>query len=217
MTDHDASDASLELLKKVQSMLEVESALTRTMAKVEPWLPSATISPQRPRVRPIPKSMEEVDRVLCVARNLAARTSAPAGWSPNAPLVGFSTPNPLPHQLRGGALAALQLERARAAEREKKRQRLQQQEESKRAESVHSEHGGDQDMADSESNNRLDPKRREVSAHEHELDRSRSDIGRSDAEKKRVRVAPPQQQVPQQDVSMNLSDSSSEEEEDDED
>jgi hypothetical protein len=58
--------------------------------------------------------MDEVEHVLHVARNIASRTSAPAGWNPQAPVIGFATPNPLPHQLRGGSLGALQLELAKA-------------------------------------------------------------------------------------------------------
>ena len=73
--------------------------------------------------------MNEAQQVLAVARNFSGRTSAPAGWNPNAPVIGFSTPNPLPHQLRGGALAALELQRARQAERDKKRKRLEELEE----------------------------------------------------------------------------------------
>jgi hypothetical protein len=34
-------------------------------------------------------------------------------WNPNLPVIGFATPNPLPHQLRGGALGAMQLKLAR--------------------------------------------------------------------------------------------------------
>ena len=123
--------ADLSLLEKTQALIAVERSLTETMEKVEPWLKGAThgtipsSSTNRPqfmkRVRPLPTTMEQVHQVLAVSRNFASRTSAPAGWNPNAPVVGFSTPNPLPHQLRGGALAALQLERARQAERDKKR------------------------------------------------------------------------------------------------
>jgi hypothetical protein len=75
------------------------------------------------RVRPIPTTMEQVRQILAVGWNYASRTSAPAGWDPMAPVAGFSTPNPLPHMLRGGALAALQLEGAKQAESDKKRKR----------------------------------------------------------------------------------------------
>jgi hypothetical protein len=104
------------LLKKAQAMIELEQMLTATVEKVEPWLPNANAASNansRPRVRPLPTSMEQVEVILAVSRNWAARTSAPAGWNPAAPVMGFTTPNPMPHQLRGGALAGMQLERAR--------------------------------------------------------------------------------------------------------
>ena len=128
-------DASLRLLTKAQAMVDIEQSLTATLEKVEPWLLSATttsIDPNRPRVRPIPQTMDQVHKILAVARNLASRTSAPPEWNPAAPVVGFSTPNPLPHQLRGGALATLQLERARQAERDRQRQRRVAEEEQER-------------------------------------------------------------------------------------
>jgi hypothetical protein len=144
---------STDLLEKTQAMIEVERLLTITMEKVEPWLASNnsnmsvdnnnnsshTSSSSRGyfnhnavRVRPIPTTMEQVDEILAIARNLSTRTSAPAGWNPNAPVVGFSTPNPLPHQLRGGALAALELKRARQQQKfeqdQKKRKRQEEEE-----------------------------------------------------------------------------------------
>jgi len=216
-------EKEFEILKKVRAMMEVEIALTATIEKVEPWLTSSTRSPpllphgDRPRVRPLPTTMEQVEHVLAVARNFASRTSAPAGWNPNAPVMGFSTPNPLPHQLRGGALAALQLERARQAERERKRQRQLEKEESTRKQEEQQQleemaaqggggerdeyGGGGEDMA-----MERDPKRREVT----ELDR---EMDRAEAMQRQQRMQQQQQKVMQQrqDVSMNLSDSSSDE------
>jgi hypothetical protein len=115
----------LTLLQKTQELIKVERSLTATLAKVEPWLTSNTINIPKvgKRVRPIPTTMEQVQQILAVGRNYASRISAPAGWNPMAPVVGFSTPNPLPHMLRGGALAALQLEGAKQAETDKKRKR----------------------------------------------------------------------------------------------
>jgi hypothetical protein len=131
-----------KLLEKAQALIAIERSLTATLEKVEPWLtsnntPKTTLSSQgqhhfSKRVRPIPTTMDQVEKVLAVSRNFASRTSAPAGWNPMAPVVGFSTPNPLPHQLRGGALAALQLERARQAEEDKKRRRQEVEEEAKK-------------------------------------------------------------------------------------
>lgn len=213
----------LEILKKVRAMMEVEIALTATIEKVEPWLTSSTRSPpllphgDRPRVRPLPTTMDQVDRVLAVARNFASRTSAPAGWNPNAPVVGFSTPNPMPHQLRGGALAALQLERARQAERERKRQRqlekeesTRKQEEQQQLEEMAAQEGGGGDEYGAGGEDMAvdrDPKRREVTDLDREMDRA-------EAMERQQRMQQQQQKVMQQrqDVSMNLSDSSSDEE-----
>jgi hypothetical protein len=129
--------ANLSLLEKTQALMDVERSLTATIEKVEPWLTSNTLKTRNDhfgkRVRPIPTTMDQVRQVLAVSRNFASRTSAPAGWNPMAPVVGFSTPNPLPHQLRGGAMAALQLERARQAETDKKRRRQEEEEEAKAA------------------------------------------------------------------------------------
>merc|ERR1719491_1759067 len=48
--------------------------------------------------------MDTVNEVLALARTLSSRTSAPCSWDPTMPMVNFATPNPLPHQIRGGAL-----------------------------------------------------------------------------------------------------------------
>jgi hypothetical protein len=128
--------SSIALLEKTQALMEVERSLTATLERVEAWLPRNTLKSSRAfekRVRPIPSNMEEVQQVLAVARSYSPRTSAPAGWNPAAPVMGFSTPNPLPHQLRGGALAALQLERARQDERSQKRKRQEEEAEQAKA------------------------------------------------------------------------------------
>jgi hypothetical protein len=222
-TDTNAEKAAL--LKKAQAMIELEQSLTATIEKVEPWLPSYNAgnnaSSSRPRVRPLPTSMEQVDVILAVARNWAARTSAPAGWNPAAPVMGFTTPNPMPHQLRGGALAGMQLERARQGERDKKRQRLEQQQklkESERAAIAASKKSEDDsntnpnamdlDLATDEKD-ALDPKHREISKLDHELQRSKSELSRQAQAAQRERNARTAPQL--QDVSMNLSDSSSDE------
>lgn len=119
--DKTMTDESLHLLERTKTIMDAEMSLTRMLEKVEPWLKNAKVNPHQPRVRPIPTTMEEAKTILAVARSLANRTSAPAGWNPAAPITNFATPNPLPNQLRGGALAALQLERAKKAESDKKR------------------------------------------------------------------------------------------------
>lgn len=120
-----SNEASLRLLDRVTSLVEVERSLTAAMEDTAPWLSSSSPSfLKHGAVRPLPESREDVERVLNLARNLSSRTSAPAGWNPQAPVIGFTTPNPLPHQLRGGSLGALQLELA-------KKRRVQQQEENR--------------------------------------------------------------------------------------
>jgi hypothetical protein len=116
---------SVDLLDKIQAVICAENELTAAIEKVEPWLRNSKVVSYRPRVRPVPENMDQAHDILKVARNLSSRTSAPAGWSPSAPVIGFSTPSPMPHQLRGGALAALQLERTKQMllEANKKRQK----------------------------------------------------------------------------------------------
>lgn len=199
------------LLRKLHAILEVEAKLTATMEHAEPWLTSAPPSsfPSH-RVRPIPTSLEEVVHVLAVARSLAARTSAPAGWNPSAPVVGFSTPNPLPHQLRGGALAALQLEQTKLAERERKRLKSQAVAAESTAAAAFEQPPTPMDVEETVTPTATtrDPKRREVEAHEHVLERSKSELDRSDVEAQQRRRSFQQPETPKQDVSMNLSSSS---------
>lgn len=196
------------LLEKLQELTRVERALTGALEEAEPWLSSS----KNDSVRPLPSSMEQVDQILAVARNLNARTSAPAGWNPQAPVVGFATPNPLPHQLRGGALGTLQLERARSDADSSKRKRAElEKKEAMELEKMQVE----QEIVElnvEETKEARDPKRREVVQHELQLDlKSQSDITASihKAQKKQ----PPKQQVLTAD--MNLSDSSSDEDESD--
>jgi len=190
-----------DLVGKLEAMLEAEAALTLAIDKVSPWLEAAPVNPHHYRVRSIPQSMEQVNHVLAYARVLAARTSAPAGWNPNAPVVGFSTPSPMPHQLRGGALAALQLEMARKQLLEQSRKRQLQETQSKSTKE--DEKPQPMDVAEYESSTGArDPKRREVHAHERQVDAV------SSAPQRAARPAT------QQDVSMNLSDSSSDEDDD---
>jgi len=198
----ETDDPLLDLLDQAQAVIEVEKALTETLERVEPWLRGSSTSTSNPRVRPLPTSLEQAEQVLAVARNLASRTSAPAGWNPMAPVIGFSTPNPMPHQLRGGALATLQLERAKQAESDKKRIKLQQEQEKKTAVASKSEKG-------SEHGGPLDPKRVEIRDHKQ--------TPPPPPEPQQRRASHPPQKVAkpkQQEVSMNLSDSESSEEED---
>ena len=140
---------------------------------------------------------------------MASRTSAPAGWNPQAPLTGFSTPNPLPHQLRGGVLAARQLEDAKQAERDEKRRKLEEKrmkiEESKKLEGKSETNSTSGAVSEDAV---MDPKRRENQVLERKL---RAGIKESIEQRgRRPSVSSPTIQ----DTSMNLSDSSSDEEDD---
>ena len=110
------------LLHHVRTLVEAEAALTDALEKTTPLLSSqyynsvssSILSSQSdPPLLPTPRNIEEVKTVLAVARAYSLRTSAPPMWNPNLPVIGFATPNPLPHQLRGGALGAMQLKLAR--------------------------------------------------------------------------------------------------------
>eukprot|EP00980_Cylindrotheca_fusiformis_P012010 scaffold2844_cov123-Cylindrotheca_fusiformis.AAC.3 len=198
MVTMDPSDMSL--LQRTQALIKAERTLTAAIEKVEPWLVSNTLKKSAitdymgTRVRPIPSTMEEVHQILAVGRTLASRTSAPAGWNPAAPVVGFSTPNPLPHQLRGGALAALQLDRARQAESDKKRRRQEEEAlEQKAAKKQAEEEAQSKNEQQDEQSNK--PK----------VQTQRSQMNR------RV-PAPHTPAQPTTDSNMNLSDSSSSEE-----
>ena len=121
------------LLNQVQALVELERSLTDAMEQADPWLPGGT-------ARPLPTCIDlnglnhlnglnglnhqenDVSKVLAVARSLASRTSAPVGWNPQAPVIGFTTPSPMPHQLRGGSLGALQLEMAKQLQRQQQQQ-----------------------------------------------------------------------------------------------
>ncbi|KAG7371734.1 vitamin-D-receptor interacting mediator subunit 4 domain containing protein [Nitzschia inconspicua] len=223
-------------LEKTQAMIEVERLLTITMEKVEPWLTSNTMdsryvstrSINAVRVRPIPTSMEQVDEVLAVARNLSTRTSAPAGWNPNAPVVGFSTPNPMPHQLRGGVLGALELQRARRqlkAEQDQKKRKRQEEEEKAKKKQLLLEQQQEEEQAakamymDIDTthetpttttvvNNKNDPKAVDAASHR---------LASRPAKAARATSQQAQQQPAMATTTMNLSDSSSDDDDDDSD
>lgn len=212
------SASGMTLLEKTQALIELERSLTKTLEKVEPWLTTSSNKKNATnsdgkigiRIRPIPKEMDQVMAVLAVARNFSSRTSAPAGWNPNAPVIGFSTPNPLPHQLRGGALAALELQRARQAEQDKKRKRQEELEEQnkekakqKTEESIRNKTGVDgvSDQKQTATDKKNHSERKQETNRPHPP----------------VRSASLERRVPKTNVNMDLSDSSSEEESSDDD
>jgi len=92
----------------VKSLVNLEWALTSTLESTEALLDLAT-----------PKSQLEVEHVLAIARSYSTKTSAPPGWSPSLPVLHFSTPNPLPHQLRRGNLSMMELEIIRQEKRDR--------------------------------------------------------------------------------------------------
>ncbi|CAJ1949490.1 unnamed protein product [Cylindrotheca closterium] len=196
---------SMSLLERTKALIQAERSLTATIEKVEPWMASnvyhkssihrATI------VRPIPRTMDEVHKVLAVGRNFASRTSAPAGWNPAAPLVGFSTPNPLPHQLRGGTMAALQLERAKQSESDKKRKRQLEEEEKQEAAA--------KKQAEEAAQSRTEQANKEYNERKQQQQKQQ--------QQQHARRVAMNQAQPATDANMNLSDSSSSEEESSED
>lgn len=107
------------LLDHVRRLVEAEQGLTEALEKSLPLLPhhnnhqSFSSQQAEPPLLPTPRNAEEVPTILAVARAYSLRTSAPPMWNPQLPVIGFATPNPLPHQLRGGALGAMQLKMAR--------------------------------------------------------------------------------------------------------
>ena len=109
-SENDNNNTDL-LLQTVQSLVEQEQKLTTLLEKHKPLL-----------TLPTPKTLSDVDEILALARTYSTRTSAPPGWNPSLPVVHFATPNPLPHQLRQGALGAMQLKLVRD-ERKLKRRR----------------------------------------------------------------------------------------------
>ena len=110
---------SSSLLDHVRSLVEAERALTDAIEKSTPLLQHGTVSSSilssqsDPPLLPTPRNIEEVNTILAVARTYSLRTSAPPMWNADLPVIGFARPTPLPHQLRGGALGAMQLKMAR--------------------------------------------------------------------------------------------------------
>ena len=134
MSEENPSKGSMNI-ETFRKLVEAERGLIRALEHAAPLLPP---DPKNPTVKSrlaTPKDMNAVNEVLALARMLSSRTSAPpSGWDPTMPMVNFSTPNPLPHQLRGGSLAAMQLQGAKLDRTRKNKRRLEevQQEEERR-------------------------------------------------------------------------------------
>lgn len=141
----------MTLLDHVRTLVEAERGLTEALEKSTPLLSRNTQNPspspfsssvltsQSPLpLLPTPRNMQEVQTILAVARAYSLRTSAPSGWNPTLPVIGFATPNPLPHQLRQGALGAMQLKMVRE-ERTRKSKEIQERQEKERRKKMEEE------------------------------------------------------------------------------
>lgn len=131
------------LLDHVRALVEAERGLTEALEQTLPLLnsfnSSSVIPPSssskrgaEPPLLPAPHSSADVPTILAVARSYSLRTSAPPAWNTNLPVVGFATPNPLPHQLRGGALGAMQLNLAREEKKRKRKELLEEEQQRER-------------------------------------------------------------------------------------
>eukprot|EP00970_Alexandrium_tamarense_P009887 scaffold1967_cov199-Alexandrium_tamarense.AAC.69 len=231
------------LLDHVRSLVKAEQGLTEALEKSQPLLAhtnsrhhlvsssSVLTSQTDPPLLPTPRNMDEVQTILAVARAYSVRTSAPPMWNPRLPVIGFATPNPLPHQLRGGALGDMQLKMAREEKkrksnevderRENERSKKLKEEEMKRAQSAKEQLDEDDAMdvdretsasagkrkREEEPVTALDPKKLEM------LERQRrqaSNVSASNGQIKRQQSA--DIKANKEAANMNLSDSSSSDE-----
>ena len=111
------------LLNHIRSLVRAEQSLTTALSSTEALLhrPSSSFIPNNSTTPLLPlPAKSQVSTILAIASSYSTKTSAPPTWASNLPVVGFTTPNPLPHQLRGGALGAMQLKLAREELRVKK-------------------------------------------------------------------------------------------------
>lgn len=105
-------ESAVRTLEYLERLVDCEEKLTFATARVLPLIGALRSNP-RVTVLSSPNSMQQVEEILAYSRTLAYRTSAPTGWNPSLPMIGFATPNPLPHQVRGGVLGAMQLKLAK--------------------------------------------------------------------------------------------------------
>jgi len=226
------------LLDHVRSLVEAERALTDAIETTTPLLQQNTMSSSilssqsDPPLLPTPRNIEEVNTILAVARTYSLRTSAPPMWNPNLPVIGFATPNPLPHQLRGGALGAMQLKMAREEknrkikeaadnlrEKERKDQMEVEEDEHEATAKKESEDAMDIDEATKEGEAKaatpaegkaVDPKKQEMIINQ----KRRMEQVAANGQKKQTTA---EMQAKKAAANMNLSDSSSSEEDSDSD
>mmetsp|Transcript_53914 Transcript_53914/g.114538 ORF Transcript_53914/g.114538 Transcript_53914/m.114538 type:complete len:230 (-) Transcript_53914:394-1083(-) len=220
----------MTLLDHIRTLVEAEQGLTLALEKSLPLLPSShdrqssssvvlSSSEQiEPPLLPTPRNADEVPTILAVARAYSLRTSAPPMWNPMLPVIGFATPNPLPHQLRGGALGAMQLKMAREEKsrkanelidrRERERRRV---EEDKKRMEAKKEETMDVDKQTTAGKRRQDENVETADPKRHELmDHRVASVASSGRKIKRQTTEEYRKNLEK--INMNLSDSSSTEE-----
>jgi hypothetical protein len=207
-----SSSSPPKLLSTVQSLVRLELSLTQSLMRIQPLLQELAT----------PKTMSQVHTILSLARSYSTKTSAPPGWNPNLPVIHFSTPNPLPHQLRQGEMGAMELKMAKE-ERTRKRRKIQEEKMQQKA-LQESQRRNSQVL---QMDRAHDPKKREIMDHM-QMDHEESERRRMEQDKKRMVVdrnigrSRDEQETTRGsaagvNTSMNLSESSEEEEEDDDD
>jgi hypothetical protein len=88
--------------KKAQT-IELEQCLTATIEKMEPWLPNCNAGSNPSSLLAFVLSRYGTSgRYASVAQELGCTDVSSAGMNPEAPVMGFTTPNPMPHQYIGG-------------------------------------------------------------------------------------------------------------------
>mmetsp|Transcript_381 Transcript_381/g.818 ORF Transcript_381/g.818 Transcript_381/m.818 type:complete len:224 (-) Transcript_381:975-1646(-) len=216
----------MTLLDHVRKLVEVERGLSDALEKTQPLLSnqasantSVVMAPtlNAAPLLPTPRNEEEVQTILAVARAYSLRTSAPPMWSPQLPVIGFATPNPLPHQLRGGQLGALQMQMAReernrmqmAQERERERLARVEEEKKKGGDAMDIEYAGLSDRKrkrDKEASDVKESASKQVTVVKASVDKPR-------VQTHRQRLSTEEYQKRKDAANMNLSDSSSSEDE----
>lgn len=242
---------TMTLLDHIRALVEAERGLTDVIERTAPLLPhslSSTMSSSshiEPPLLPTPRTIDEVPTILAVARAYAHRTSAPPMWDPSLPVIGFATPNPLPHQLRGGALGAMQLKLAREEKKRRIQQRLLREEKERQIILNETESGGlslvktlEKDDEEDEDHTRMDvdgedvtavvrKRKRDYAMNNHHDGPNNERVEQKLSESKTIKnpLPPSQQQqllsrgrpaeLIKEKANMNLSDSSSSDDDDD--
>ena len=155
-------------------------------------------------------------------------------WDANLPVIGFARPTPLPHQLRGGALGAMQLKMAREEKNRKiketadnlrekeRRDKMNEEEEEEDDDAIKKEsedamdideatkEGGEGKAATPAEGKALDPKKQEMIGKQKRRMEQVADNGQN-------KQTTAEMQAKKAAANMNLSDSSSSEEDSDSD